>query len=445
MKRFGQSRLLFFALTFLAALVLSLVEGCAPCQATPTAAPALTPPLAPTIQPSNYPTTQPSNAPTTAPSPTAARVPTEFQALYNELDTALTAFDQSFDASGTPYPVTFAAELLPANGNRGTELFNPTNLQATRIWLDRLQAIGVQGVTIAIKFPLLTPDFPNSAKYLEYFKNVASEVRRRGMKMDVEVGVIFPPPFSTLNVNYKAMTFDQFKAANKQMVATIVEQIKPDYLNLGAEPDTEAALTGWRELNTPQGYTDVINYTLKDLNRGNTQIGAGIGTWGNLDFVKSYVTNTSLDFIAIHIYPVTGKALPTAVAVADLAHQYGKRVILDEVGLYKTSANEPATSIAANAEIFRRDAYGFWAPLDQKFLAVIAKLARAKNIEYVSLFWATNLFAYLDYDPKLQTLPYNELMAQLNTVATPNVLAGKPSSTGEFYKRLSEGARQKSR
>ena len=167
MKRFGQSRLLFFALTFLAALVLSLVKGCAPCQATPTAAPALTPPLAPTIQPPNYPTTQPSNAPTTAPSPTAARVPTEFRALYNELDSALTAFDQSFDASDTPYPVTFAAELLPANGNRGTELFNPTNLQATRIWLDRLQAIGVQNVTIAIKFPLLTPDFPNSAKYLE--------------------------------------------------------------------------------------------------------------------------------------------------------------------------------------------------------------------------------------------------------------------------------------
>ena len=383
------------------------------------------------------------SAATSAPRATSApaHVPPEFQSLYNELDTALTAFDQSFNAPSGNYPVTFAAELLTANGNRGTELFNPTNLQSTRLWLDRLQAIGVQGVTIAIKYPLLTPDFPNSAKYLEYFKTVANEVRQRGMKMDVEVGVIFPPPFSTLNVNYKAMTFDQFKATNKQMVATIVEQIKPDYLDLGAEPDTEAALTGWRELNTPQGYTDLINYTLKDLNRGNTKIGAGIGTWGNLDFVKSYVANTSLDFIVIHIYPVTGKALQTAVAATDLAQQSNKRVILDEAWLYKTSANESPTSIAANAEIFRRDAYSFWAPLDQKFLAVIAKLARAKNIEYVSLFWAQYLFAYLDYDPRLQPLSYNELMAQLNTVATPNVLAGKPSSTGEFYKRLSEGAR----
>ena len=368
-------------------------------------------------------------------------MPSEFQSLYNELDTALTTFDKSFDASGTLYPVTFATELLPANGNRGTELFNPMNLQSTRLWLDRLQAIGVQGVTIAIKYPILTTDFPNSAKYIEYYKNVASEVRKRGMKMDVEVGVVFPPPFSPLNVNYKAMTFDQFKATNKQMVATIVEQIKPDYLNLGAEPDTEAAITGWRELNTPPGYTDLINYALKDLNRGDTKIGAGIGTWGNLDFVKSYLTNTSLDFIAIHIYPVTGKALPTAIAAADLAHQYGKRVILDEAWLYKTSANEPPTSIAANSDIFRRDTYSFWAPLDQKFLALIAKLARAKDIEYISMFWATNLFAYLDYDPKLQTLPYNEVTARLNEAALPNILTGKPSSTGEFYKRLSEGAR----
>ena len=430
----------FFA-TALILVTLAFLAACRPRQAATTTASVAVP----------TPTSEPASALTSPlrPSPTRrgvggeviAPVPPEFQALYNELDTALTTFDQSFNAPSGNTPVTFAAELLPANGNRGTELFNPTNLASTRLWLDRLQAIGVQGVTVAIKYPLLTPDFPNSAKYTEYFKTVANEIHQRGMKMDVEVGVIFPPPFSTLDVNYKAMTFDRFKTTNKQMVATIVEQVKPDYLNLGAEPDTEAAITGWRELNTPQGYTDLINYTLKDLNRGNTRIGAGIGTWGNLDFVKSYLTNTSLDFITIHIYPVTGKALPTAIAAADLAQQYGKRVILDEVGLYKTSANEPATSIAANSEIFRRDTYSFWAPLDQKFLAVIAKLARSKNIEYVSLFWATNLFAYLDYNPKLQTLPYNEVMARLNEAALPNILTGKPSSTGEFYKRLSEGAR----
>jgi hypothetical protein len=374
--------------------------------------------------------------------PTASSsVPAEFRALYAELDAALTAFDQTLDAPAESYPVIFAAELLPANSNRGTELLKPANLQSTRLWLDRLQQIGVRGVTVAIKYPLLTPDFPNSAKYLDYFKSVASEIRQRGMKMDVEVGVIFPPPFSALDVNYRATTFEQFKAANKQMVATIVKEIQPDYLNLGAEPDTEARITGWRVLNTPQGYTDLINDTLKDLDRGNTKIGAGIGTWGNLDFVQSYAANTSLDFIALHIYPVIGNALPTALAAADLAHQSGKRVILDEAWLYKMSAREPPVSIAGNAEIFRRDAYSFWAPLDQKFLALVARLARAKKIEYVSVFWAQYLYAYLDYNPKYQTMPYNDVMAQLNAIATPNVLTGKLSATGEFYKQLSQGAR----
>jgi len=407
-KRFGQLLLLF--------LIFALLVGCRPRQAAPT-------PTAPLVL------------------SIATVVPPEFQSLYDELDAALTAFDKSLDASGRNYPVTFAAELLPANGNRGAELLNPTNLQGTRLWLDRLQQIGVQGVTVAIKYPLLAPNFPNAARYLEYFKMVADEIHKRGMKMDVEVGVIFPPPFSTLDVNYRAMTFEQFKAANKQMVATIVNEIKPDYLNLGAEPDTEARITGWREFNTPQVYTDLINYTLKDLNRGNTKIGAGIGTWGNLEFVKRYATDTALDFISIHIYPVTGDALQTADAAIYLAHQSGKRVILDEAWLYKMSAHEPPVSIAGHADIFRRDAYSFWAPLDHKFLALIAKFARAKNIEYVSVFWATELFAYLDYDPQLQTLPYDKVVTRLNQVAVQNILAGKVSSTGEFYKRLSAGTR----
>ncbi len=380
--------------------------------------------------------TQAANATSTAVA-TAAPIPPEFQSLYTELGTSMTAFDQSFDASGTQYPVTFAAELLPANSNRGTALLDPQTLQGVRVNLDHLQALGVRGVTIAVSYPLLTPDFPRSAEYLAFFKTVATEVHRRGMKLDVENGPIFPPPFSSLPVSYAGLTFEKFKASKRQMVETIVNEIQPDYLDLGAEPDTEAAITRIREINTPQGYADFVNSILQGLNRGSTKIGAGSGSWGSTEMVRSLAANTSLDFIALHIYPVTRHALQNAVAMADLAHQYNKRVILDEAWLYKTSANEPPTSIAANSEIFRRDAYSFWAPLDQKFLSIIAQLAHTKNIEYVSVFWTTNLFAYLDYAPQLQTIPYNDLMAQKNAQAAKNMLAGKFSTTGEFYRRLS--------
>jgi hypothetical protein len=393
------------------------------------------------------PTTHSAPAPTSiAAAPTRARLPThtpagpaipsEFKSLYTELDTSLTAFNQSFDASGTQNPVIFAAELLPANGNRGAALLEPQALQGVRANLDHLQAIGVRGVTVALSYPLLTPDFPRSAEYLAFFKTVADEVRRRGMKLDTENGPIFPPPFSSLPVSYGNLTFDKFKTTKRQMVAIIIDEIQPDYLDLGAEPDTQAAITRIREINTPQGYVDLVNYVLWGLNRGSTKIGAGSGTWGSPEIVRHLAANTSLDFIALHIYPVTGRALQNAVAMSDLARQYNKRVVLDEAWLYKTSANEPPTSIAANAEIFRRDAYRFWAPLDQKFLATISKLAHTKNIEYVSAFWTTHLFAYLDYDPQLQTIPYNDLMAQLSAQAAKDMLVGKFSTTGEFYQRL---------
>lgn len=376
----------------------------------------------------------PSTIATSAP----PRVPAKFRALYDELDAALITFDATLDEMGD-YPVTFAVELLNANGNRGTDLLNATNLPGTRLWLDRLYTLGARGVTLSITYPILTADFPNAAQYLEYYKTVAKEVHQRGMKLCVEMGLTFPRPFSTLDVNYRAVTFEQFKAAYRQMAMTILTELQPDYLDLGAEPDTFARISGWHELNTPQGYTELINSTLTDLPRGTTKIGAGIGTWGNLDFVKNYVTNPALDFVAMHIYPVTGNALPNAVTIANLARQYNKRVILDEAWLYKMSAREPAVSIAGNAEIFRRDAYSFWAPLDQKFLALVTKLARAKQIEYVSVFWAQYLYAYVDYDPALQRLSYTDLMMRVNQAAAQNLIADKPSTTGEFYKRLSAG------
>lgn len=225
------------------------------------------------------------------------------------------------------------------------------------------------------------------------------------------------------------------------MVATIPRELQPDYLDLGAEPDTAARISGWRELNTPQGYTDLINDTLNALPRGATNIGAGIGTWGNLDFIRRYVTHPALDFITLHIYPVTGNALPLAGIAADLARQHNKRVGIDEMWLYKMSAHEPAVSIAGNTEIFRRDVYSFWAPLDQKFLALVTKLARAKQIEYVSVFWAQYLYAYVDYDSTLQRLSYTDLMTRMNQRAAQNLVANKPTLTGECFKRLSAGAR----
>ncbi len=365
-------------------------------------------------------------------------VPSEFQELYSTLKASLDSYEAYLNSisTGENYPVIFGAELLPANSNRGEDLLAPQTLQATILFLDRLRELGVQGVTIPVHYPLYTPDFPRYQEYVQFFKQVVQEIENRGMKLDVEAHVIFAnTPFSPLDISYAGLTFDRYKIEKKQMLATIIQDLRPDYLNIVAEPDTEYALIGLEELKSPEKYTEFINYLLADLDRSGTKIGAGIGTWGNLDYVKSFAAKTSLDFIVMHVYPVTGKFLQNIVAIADIAKQYNKRVILDEAWLYKIDTFA-AEHVAASVEVFRRDAFSFWAPLDQQFLSIIVKSARLKNIEYISPFWTTFFFGYVDYSPSTARLSYSEIAAMVNRIAAMNILADKFTSTGEFYRKL---------
>jgi hypothetical protein len=189
-----------------------------------------------------------------------------------------------------------------------------------------------------------------------------------------------------------------------------------------------------QELNNPQHYTKFIDYVLTGLPRGNTKIAAGIGTWSNISFVESMVANTSLDCIAIHVYPVAGEFLPKAIQVAEIASRYKKGVILDECWLYKTET--AASNIAANNEIFRRDAFSFWAPIDEQFLVSMVKFCRMYHVEYLSPFWANFFFASLDYSQDNADLSYNEIVAQVNNIAVRNILDGKYSAIGEYYIKL---------
>jgi hypothetical protein len=232
------------------------------------------------------------------------------------------------------------------------------------------------------------------------------------------------------------MTFDQFEAQRKQMIAAIIQDLQPDYLDMGAEPDTEYKLSGFQQFNSPDQYTAYINYIVAGVNKGNTIVGAGIGTWGNMQYVQEYATSTDLDFIDMHVYPIVGQAsLQRIFTITEFARQHGKRVVLDEARLYKVGTLQ-ATSIAADADIFRLDAYSFWAPLDQQFLESIVKSAQIENIEYISPYWSTYFFAYVDYNSTTAQLPYSQVVQTVNTQAAHNILNDQFSSTGKFYGQL---------
>jgi len=351
-------------------------------------------------------------------------IPLKYRALYSRLESNLNDYEKWLDSKKTVETgeITFAAELLPANANREPDLLKPESIDGVSLYLDRLEALGVRGVTIAVGYPLYLQEFDHYQDYVDFYKRVVEEARKRGMKVDVKIGVIFSgAAFSKLNLNYSVLTFEEYKVNKKRMVVNIIRDLHPDYLTIGAEPDTEHDLLGLDELVKPEKYTELVNYVLEGIEKGNTKLGAGIGNWGNLDYVKRFCNETSLDFIVIHVYPVFGNLLYNIDKISEIARQYGKKIIMDEAWLYKV--DKPVLNIAASAEIFRLDGFSFWAPLDQKFLAVIAKAAKVNGIEYVSPFWSTYFFAYVDYDWNTARLTYFELSEAVNREAIKNIVS----------------------
>ena len=364
-------------------------------------------------------------------------IPREYRKLYSLLDAYLDSYEKYLVSqnNGRSSPVIFGAELLPANCNQGERLLKPQAIQEVILYLSRLQELGVQGVTFNICYLLFTPNFPRYQEYLKYYKKVVQEIRNRGMKLDIETGVIFPAPFSSLPVDYSRLTFDTYKKEKKEMTAVIIQELHPDYINLGSEPDTEAKITGLKELNDPDKYVELVNFILADLDKEDTELGAGIGTWSSLESMKGLASRTNLDFICMHIYPVNKQALQNTIFIADIAQKYNKKVIADEVWLYKSFGGE-VDSIAANDKVFKRDMYSFWIPLDIQFLEFMVKLAKIKNIEYISPFWTTYFFGYVDYGIMTRNLSFAQLREKVNKEAVKNMLEDKFTRTGEGYKRI---------
>ena len=334
----------------------------------------------------------------------------------------------------------FGAELLPANSNRGDALLAPNTMQAVTLYLDRLKELGVGGVTFPVGFPLYTPSFPDYSAYVQFYKQVVQEVRNRGMLVEIESSILFAnTAFSPITFDYSKLTPQQFEAERKEMVSALIQDLQPDYLDLGAEPDTQYKLTGFNVFSSPDSYTTYVNYILDGLNRGHTKLGAGSGTWLSDAFVQSLSANTSLDFIALHVYPVVGPTLTRLLTFSDIAKQYGKRVVLDEAWLYKVGTLQ-TSSIASNVDVFRNDAFSFWAPLDQEFLAVMITAAKVEGIDYISPFWSTQFFGYVDYNSNTAALSYQDLATALSRVASQNILNNQFSSTGTFYGQLAGNA-----
>lgn len=388
-----------------------------------------------------------------------AQVPAEFQDLYPALEQKLDAFEATLEGQGhAAYPVTFTSELLTANGNRGRALLGAQTLPGVRLELDRLRALGVQAVTVAIPFPILDPAFlqwngdpQDYAGLVAFFAAVANEAHARGMKLAVESAAMFGGVYSAgsgMNAAayYPALSDDEFVAGRAAQIVTIVGQVRPDIINVGSEPDTEYALTGKTFLDSPQGFAGMVGTFIDQLAAaglaGSVPVVAGSGTWlyDASAFVAELVKIPGLYGIDLHLYPINHDYLDRAVALAAQAHDAGKKVTMLEAWLEKVRDGElGVVDPAPDPSVFARDAYGFWAPLDQKFLAVLVTLARTAKFEYVSPFWDRYYFAYLDYDQVQAADPPlggGAILSLASSASAAAMAAGEYTDTGRAWAEL---------
>ena len=364
-----------------------------------------------------------------------SKVPEAYNRAYAEiaaeLDRQLPLFDTGH--ADKPAATAFGVELLVADSNRGPALLQEQVPQAVALTLDRLSTLGVKSVSLSIQYPILTRGFPGVQAYREFYRRVADEVRRRGLKLVAEMGSGFrEPEFSRLG-DIRGVKRDVLASGLREMAEAIVADIRPDYLTLLSEPDTLARNTGLSF--NPAEFARLVAQIAKDLPRAGVRLGAGAGTWTSLDYFKSLAALPELDYIDLHIYSVQyGLASDRVVKAAEAARAKGKDVSIGEAWLYKVAGRESRT--ISPVEAFARDAYAFWQPLDQDFIRLAVDLAHRIDAEFCSFYWMKYLYAYLPYTPETAGLTGAELMLASDRAAAENIVAGRLSPTGELFRRL---------
>lgn len=365
-----------------------------------------------------------------------APVPPKYAELYHGLARILDAeLTKPAPAEPAAMPLV-SADLLMANSNRGLVLLHPATLEAIGPCLDGFRALGLGAVRIELQYPMLRPDFPRHGEYLDFYRQVVKLARNRGLKVMLHVTVLFSDtPFSPFKGLYRDLDLERFKREYRRMVRIVLRQLQPDWLALLTEPDTQARLTGLRELADPRVAAEVVNFVLKDTDRGRTLVGAGSGSWSGPVYAREFAERTSVDFVTIHIYPITGNYLDQAREMARITRATGKQVLMDEAWLFKT-LTPGGNGIAATADVFRLDPWSFWQPLDRKFIALMLKLAREERIGLVSFFWSSELFAYLDHSPKLERMPFARARQLHGRTAWLAIQEGRFSATGQYLRTL---------
>ncbi len=392
------------------------------------------------------------------------QVPAQFQDLYTQLKDDLDKFNATLDTSwnGTKYPVNFATDLYIADNAAGGKILTANFYQKFMTpFLDSVQSLGVKAVKVTISFPIMYQPYYSSSsgagdagqytQTLAFYQQLANDVRTRGLKLVVVSQAVHTSDTPAIANYFKSLTGASYIAGRSALIQSLAQQLKPDYLILQAEPQTEeddikssipdAAAT----IHDANSDAAMIAGFVNDLNKAGLHsgmiVGTGMGTWQH-DFANFQTALTQipgLDLIDIHVYPINdingSDYLQRILTLSDAAHAAGKRVGMSEAWLYKERDSELGQGFTSNA-IYARDVYSFWAPLDQEFIDAMYKAANFKQFDYMSPFFDKYFFAYLNYDQLPTTTSDSELSGLANSALAAALQSHAITSTGIYYHNL---------
>jgi hypothetical protein len=368
--------------------------------------------------------------------PVPADVPDAYRAVYRELESALSRLNPILAApwGRKTGPTAFGVELPVADHHRGADLLDEQMRRTTAITLDRLQQIGVKSVSLSIPYPILTRSFPETDAYREFYRRVAAEVRQRGLLLVVEMGTMpRPPEVSRMPADYSGLTREHFNAGLHEMAEAVLADIHPDYLTVLSEPDTQTRNTGLAF--SASQFAATVKSAVQGLDPGDTWLGAGAGTWLALSYFQALADVPELNYLDLHIFPIQlGLASTRVLKAEEAARARGKVISIGKAWLYKISGRELGR--IDPAEAFARDAYSFWQPLDERFIATVVNLAHSVQAEFCTFSGTNLLYAYVDFTPETSRLAPAELAQAVQAAANEHILADTLSATGARFKDL---------
>jgi hypothetical protein len=166
-------------------------------------------------------------------------------------------------------------------------------------------------------------------------------------------------------------------------------------------------------------------------------VGAGSGTWEDPSYDQTLLSQTSIDFMDMHTYPVAAVDVSNMQAEVREAKSAHKPIVMTECWLYKESTDGQIVDTESSAPHEQKiGTYSFWEPLDSQFLTAMIDFAKSNGFAVVSPFSTENLLAYQAWSAALDAESPTQVRAAFYQHVAAALRTGQISPVGEAVREL---------